>query len=393
MRIAQKFFLVAAAVSIPIAVLSYFFVADKYRSIEFTRTELDGTQYLRLVHKLVTDVAVHRDLAVAVLAGDATLKPDLDKRRTIVDEDLTAVAEGQARHELAAPADLQSLNNDWQAIKNWLAGATPDEVLDMHGRYLTKLLQFGALIANESNLIFDSDVESHYIVDALVFKVPKLDAELGAARARGSAFAAKRGQGDKAANLRGELAATAVKINDALYETNHFIRFAVGANHPFTEQALRPAIAAISRAVPEFQSILVDKVVNGTADPMPLKDYFAAASAPLEATAKFWESGADELDRLLSARTKALQRTIQLELFAVGLAMLLTVGFLFFIARAIVRPIKHLSDVADRISLGDLDALINIGTHDEIAELGERFRRMQVSLKSAMEALDNSEGG
>jgi HAMP domain-containing protein len=129
-------------------------------------------------------------------------------------------------------------------------------------------------------------------------------------------------------------------------------------------------------------------VVNG-AEPMPLKDYFAAATEPLEATAKLWDAAADELDRLLGERTKALQRTIQLELVAVGLAMLLTVGFLFLIARAILRPIKHLSEVADRISLGELDALIKIGTHDEIGELGERFRRMQVSLKSAMEALEN----
>jgi HAMP domain-containing protein len=391
MKIAHKFLLVSAAVSIPIAVLSYFFIGDKVRLIEFTQAELDGTEYLRHVRKLAVDVAAHRDLAIAVLVGDETHKPELERRRLLVDEDLKGLGEVQKRLEFAAPADVQGLNNDWMTIKGWLAGATPVEVFDMHGRYLAKLLQFGALIANESNLVFDSDVESHYIIDALVFKVPRLDAALSAARAKGSVFSARLAQGDRAADLRAELAETAVKINDALAETNHTIRFAVGATHPFTEQALRPAIAAINRGVPAFQLILVDKVVNGS-QPMPLKDYFASVAEPLDATAKLWDSGVEELDRLLGEREQMLQRTIYIELGAVGAAMLLTIGFLFLIARAILRPIKHLSEVADRISLGDMDALIKVDTRDEIGELGERFRRMQVSLKSAMDALETRDG-
>ena len=74
------------------------------------------------------------------------------------------------------------------------------------------------------------------------------------------------------------------------------------------------------------------------------------------------------------------------------LSLLLTLGLILMVIRAITRPIAHLSQVADRISLGEMDAVISIESKDEVGELGERFRRMQVSLKAAMEQLDKDTG-
>ena len=50
-------------------------------------------------------------------------------------------------------------------------------------------------------------------------------------------------------------------------------------------------------------------------------------------------------------------------------------------------PLMQLSDVADRISLGELNAKIRINRRDEIGDLAEALRRMQVSLQTAIERL------
>src|SRR6266568_1320271 len=278
MLIVQKFMFVAVAVSIPIIALSYFFVADKNRGIELTRGELDGTQYLRPIYKLAVDVATHRDLANAVLGGDASFKPELDKRAAAVDEDFAAIAAQQSRTGLAARGDIETLRADWQAIKSGLPGWKLEQGIEQHARFLAKILQFVALIANESNLILDSEVVSHYLIDALTFKLPKLAVELSVARAHGAAYIATGGQGEPNSMRRGELAGTAVKINDALLETNHSLRFAAGKLHPETEEALGPVIAENGTAVNAFSATLVDKVVNGTGALLPLRDYFAAAT-------------------------------------------------------------------------------------------------------------------
>jgi methyl-accepting chemotaxis protein len=56
-------------------------------------------------------------------------------------------------------------------------------------------------------------------------------------------------------------------------------------------------------------------------------------------------------------------------------------------ARAIVTPITRLTDVAERMSLGDLNMQINIPSKDEIGLLAQAIKRMQTSLRLAMERL------
>jgi methyl-accepting chemotaxis protein len=67
---------------------------------------------------------------------------------------------------------------------------------------------------------------------------------------------------------------------------------------------------------------------------------------------------------------------------------ILVVSFIAWIsARAIVTPIKKLTEVAERMSLGDLNMQINIPSKDEIGLLAQAIKRMQTSLRLAMERL------
>jgi HAMP domain-containing protein len=284
------------------------------------------------------------------------------------------------------------VRDDWGAIKAALPELTVETSLQQHTRQLSRILQFMSLIANDSNLILDNYVESNYLIDAIVFRIPKLSAEISTARAHGAPVLVSGGTGEANSRRRGELAATAVKINDALYETHHYLRFAAGKANPRIDAALAPAIAENAKAVNAFSATLVDQVVNGGGQLMPVAAYFAAAAPALEANDRLWHAAVKELDRLLGERSISLQQTIEIEIVIVGLAMLFTIGFLFIVARGVAQRIMHLSDVADRISLGDMDARIDTEGRDEIGDLGERFRRMQVSLKAAMDALDSQDG-
>ena len=66
---------------------------------------------------------------------------------------------------------------------------------------------------------------------------------------------------------------------------------------------------------------------------------------------------------------------------------LLTILAAYAIARGITAPLLQLADVADRISLGELNAKIRINRSDEVGDLAEALRRMQVSLQTAIERL------
>jgi methyl-accepting chemotaxis protein len=70
-----------------------------------------------------------------------------------------------------------------------------------------------------------------------------------------------------------------------------------------------------------------------------------------------------------------------------GITVLGVVLIAWFLGREIGTPIKKLTEVAERISVGDMGAEIKIKSRDEIGNLAEAILRMQDSLRLAIERL------
>ncbi|HYA90898.1 MAG TPA: HAMP domain-containing protein [Thermodesulfobacteriota bacterium] len=67
---------------------------------------------------------------------------------------------------------------------------------------------------------------------------------------------------------------------------------------------------------------------------------------------------------------------------------------IYFYARSLIRPIRHLSEVADKISMGQWDTPIQIKEKGEVGALAESIERMQIAVKAAIERLQKrTEGG
>jgi len=69
----------------------------------------------------------------------------------------------------------------------------------------------------------------------------------------------------------------------------------------------------------------------------------------------------------------------------VTLVVLLMV--IYFYSSSVVRPIRYLSQVADKISMGELDTPVQIKAKGEVGALAESIERMQTSVKAAIERL------
>jgi HAMP domain-containing protein len=60
---------------------------------------------------------------------------------------------------------------------------------------------------------------------------------------------------------------------------------------------------------------------------------------------------------------------------------------IYFYARSVIHPIRYLSEVADKISMGELDTPVRIKGKGEVGVLAESIERMQTSVKAAIERL------
>ncbi|HDD45181.1 MAG TPA: HAMP domain-containing protein [Candidatus Desulfofervidus auxilii] len=89
-------------------------------------------------------------------------------------------------------------------------------------------------------------------------------------------------------------------------------------------------------------------------------------------------------------KTKLLQTQKQfLWQFILGgiITTIIIIAIAILFALHLVKPILHLTDVAERISLGELNVPIEITSTDEIGDLADALRRMQASLRKAIQRL------
>jgi HAMP domain-containing protein len=106
-------------------------------------------------------------------------------------------------------------------------------------------------------------------------------------------------------------------------------------------------------------------------------DEFSKPARGIEGRMKFIEKGYLEAYEI---KTKMFY-------FVMLVAVVFMLMMVYFYSRSVIWPIRYLSEVADRISMGDLDTPIQIKARGEVGLLAESIERMQMSVKAAIERL------
>ncbi len=112
-----------------------------------------------------------------------------------------------------------------------------------------------------------------------------------------------------------------------------------------------------------------------------------AVEARLDALVGMKKRNAETLSEENSALTvQIIKRTTAILVFTLILAL----GLGVLLTRLVVRPVKTLEATANRVSAGDLEATVTVKGQDELGRLGAGFNAMVASIRSAMEAADES---
>ena len=81
------------------------------------------------------------------------------------------------------------------------------------------------------------------------------------------------------------------------------------------------------------------------------------------------------------------EKKYQMFYLAIVAAFFVLLVVIYLYSKSVIRPILYLSEVADKISMGELDTPIRIKAKGEVGVLAESIERMQTSVKTAIERL------
>ena len=114
--------------------------------------------------------------------------------------------------------------------------------------------------------------------------------------------------------------------------------------------------------------------------PVPGSEYGIAATTYIDEFQEPWTRTYQHIDAVTN-------QTVHIFLLTMILTVIFAVLLSVLFSRRVTQPLLHLADVADRISLGELDVKVASRTNDEIGVLADSIRRMQISLRAAVERL------
>ncbi len=387
LKIATKLGVLVLVLCLPILAL----VAVQYQSrqsdISRADNETDGINYISSVISLMTEVQNHRALAQRVLNGDTASQASFDQSTTEVDNALEALRKEEAASGNAFKTSglFAAVNDQWKALKTTPADADPAANAAAHTRLVsTGVMPLLQNVVLKSDLLTDPNVDSRSVITALTESLPRMTEALGQARSGAiTVFFKRRGVAateEQQRFIAGQLEVAKVE-GDAM---SHSLETAMAAN-PKLEAALRPILQRSTAARESFAGGLDDYVLGGQPITTTM-DFLIGTRAADQSAALLKETQtnlqASFQNRADSARND-LYQTQGIAFFGVAIALILAI----VVSRSITKPIRHLAEVADRMSLGELDVNIDVEGNNEVGQLAESLRRMQTSLRSAIERL------
>jgi twitching motility protein PilJ len=390
LKVRHKLSLIVGLLAIPILTMAYLIYVDESAKIDFAVSEDNGLVYLRSLHELIVETAEHRAHTGAFLRGDRTALGRMRQQAARVDELVAAQDKAHAQHgKKLDPKGLWiKMKSEWADLKSEAQGLSLEKSFERHSQLVQDMLAHNNEVLADSGLILDPVAETYFLISVSVKQMPDLLEKIAQLRAEARGLLSKEAM---TAEDEIALAEHIALITDELRTIDEEV--VVGLkNDPrlkaFIDPLLKKFEATTKRVIDDIEEITVEaiqkKQVTHTEESV-----FEDATRAIEAGIALFHAVEPELQGLLDARVSSSRRHMLTFLGGGMLLALVAAVFAYFTIIAVTRPLRKLSDTAQKIAAGDKTARAQIVTRDEIGELAMQFDIMldqQVALNDKITA-------
>lgn len=367
LRTSTKLLVLCSMFMIAIGVTTYSLIAEKRIAIEFARRELVGTRYLSAV----------REAYAAILT-------DPERANAPAEVVLSALAAAEAAATLFL--NTAELEQDLAATLGQLR-LTPGRS-ERRGELtvdaLAEARSLAARIGDDSNLTLDPDLDTYYLQDIVVGKLPTLLSQFGEAR---TTFREVMAAGAPLAdhNVRIFVLDELLRSTMDGIETNLAAAYR-GNRDGRLKQAVEPDIRAVIFDAHAYLRDLKAVIASGQANGSDVSSLDGAEASLVRDAINAWTVTQTELDRLLQQRIDGLLGKLWLSLTLTGAAVGVSVLIAIMTYRHIARQLVRLEDLARTVrETKDYGRRTDLKSQDEIGRLAVAFNEMLAELAKARE--------
>ncbi len=371
-----------------------FLVYQNYQSlsadVEFSKKELDGAKLLPEVKSLLLQTQKLRGTTALLLNGDSTVSGEVASLSQHVKENFANMKSDISASSIKGlDALVSKIESDISHLASSASTMPAKEAFSAYTKLVEKELDLIVLIGDNSNLILDPSLDSFYMMDAVINKLPQIFDATGQARGLGASVLSK-GMIVKNEELK---LMELMSVDEYDFHTlENGFQSAYSANSTIKER-LEDKKVALAEKLKKFSNYTFSYASKASG--LDAKVYFQSGTDVIEAAEGLYAQALNELDTLLKTRVEDL-KSKEYILFAEAtlFALFLLAFFMAFyhsVSGAVSSMVRQLKEIEES---KDLSRDIMIDTKDELSEIAKAYNSFRVAIRQTMQdaivAVDSS---
>jgi len=371
----QKFTIITFIFALPLLAFAPLVYEQLVRIDRYGIKESEGTLYLRDLWTLTESLQNYSSISAGIQTGEAT-QSDLENAKAQVSENLHLL---QNRNDIESTLGLNFNANTFAS--KWSTLKSPEEIPSLLESLSTATREVG----DRSYLILDPDLDTYYLMDAVLLKLPENQAVLFKIKALTIQAAINNGLSTSEENelqnylsiinqnlegiSRGLLVASKNNSNQAVspFLPDDFNKYSDSINAYLTAAQLKLDSDVSAEEIKELNRLYSAAASSNT-------DFYMASSQGLE-------NGVQNRTRTFSLR---ITLYISLSVFSVFIAFIVGNRLM----KSISHPLRQAIDAADQFASGNLTTRIAYtSSKDEAGRVIEAFNRLAVEIEANQNAL------
>ena len=363
----------------PLVLVLCFLNTRIQEQIDVAALEGEGVDYLTPLNALHNELPQAMSLANAYLQKQGFAMEHYPMRQTEIDTLMDALAEADLRSGVALRTTqrFRVLRSSWEDVKTQLPKLAPETSDDQFRKLIADVEDLMAWVGDQSTLILDPDLDSYYLMDAVLLKLPESARLVARTRQLVGSRTATGGLSGLTEVDFSELNSHAGLLRFNLEKLERGLKVGFANNR---SQTMQPALdQPLAQIISTTGALLREVAETTTADGrrnFSADRYQNTAAAVLTSNIRLWDRSSQQLKVVLQFRMGSLRRQL-FGLLAVALAAILAVTYLWIsFYRSVMTTVHSLKEATERMRSGEEDFRVQLETRDELGQIGHAFNEV-----------------
>jgi len=379
-----KFGMIFLVILIPVVTLSGIIIKSELDEVNFLEKERMGLEYYRATRPLIEFLPIHRGLTNTYLHGNITVENSIFEARKEIDNAFATLSSTDAKLNatLDSTSSFTRLKNDWNNIKTNSLAIQAKENFAVHSHLIDDLLKLIVHVADTSGITLDPDIDSYYLGDVLVNRIPVLANELGIIRGVGAGIAAEKFISNEQ-KLQLSILIDRVEFNGASLKSG--LKTAIDSNSNLNK--ISSTFATYTDETHKFENQVKENLINTRTIDIDSKTFFEMGSSSISSALALYDIVEPSFEAILNERIQFKNMIILASIaIAIGVLLMVTYCFsaLFF---SIKKEINAIVTATEKLSDGNLTARVHIKTKDEMSIIAKGFNHMATTFSGIVEKM------